>query len=75
MGGLTVVLGWQMKGPLGGPVEPHGDIREGAASTFQFYVAYRQAGFNEDQAMTLVAAMVAAMIHAGGQQQQGQADG
>lgn len=35
-------------------IEPHGDIREGAATIFQFYIAYVQAGFQPDQAMTLV---------------------
>lgn len=35
-------------------IEPHGDIRQGAATFFQFFTAYVQAGFTEDQALELV---------------------
>lgn len=39
---------------MGMNIEPHGDIRQGAATFYQFFVAYVQAGFTEDQAMELV---------------------
>lgn len=35
-------------------IEPHADLREGAAVLFQMYVAFTQAGFDEIQAFELV---------------------
>lgn len=37
-------------------IEPHADLREGAAVLFQMYVAFTQAGFDETQAFELVKA-------------------
>lgn len=43
-------------------VEPHSDIRQGAATFFQFYTAYVQAGFTPDQAMDLVKTLLQTQI-------------
>ena len=43
------------------PIEPHGDIREGAATLFQFFVAYCEVGFTPDQAMRLCVGMMPRM--------------
>lgn len=38
-------------------MEPHGDLRKLADALWQAFVAYRQAGFSEEQAMKLVEKM------------------
>lgn len=43
-------------------IEPHSDIRENAATMFQLFVAYVQAGFTEEQAMTLLREIVRAQV-------------
>jgi hypothetical protein len=43
-------------------IEPHGDIRQGAATFYQFFVAYVQAGFTEDQALELVKTILQTQI-------------
>ena len=48
-------------------IEPHSDIRQGAATFFQFLTAYIQAGFTEEQAFLLVRDMVREQVRAGSQ--------
>lgn len=43
---------------MNGPVEPHADIRQATAVSFQVYVALVEQGFTEQQALYLVAQMV-----------------
>lgn len=42
------------------PVEPHADIREGAATAYQMYVAFQEAGFSPHQALELLKANIMA---------------
>lgn len=41
-------------------VEPPADVRHAAASAYQLFVAYRQAGFTERQAIALILGLIAA---------------
>lgn len=42
-----------------GPIEPASDVRMAANSIRQMYVALTEAGFSEDQSLTLTLAMLA----------------
>lgn len=44
-------------------VEPSAEMRKAATQTWQLFVAYMQAGFDEDQALVLV--MQAIQVNAG----------
>ena len=42
-------------------IEPHGDLRKMADMLFQAFVSFRQAGFSESQAMSMVEKMTERM--------------
>lgn len=42
------------------PIEPHADMRKMAAIMMQTYVAFREQGFTEGQAMYLIGQMIQA---------------
>jgi hypothetical protein len=54
-----------------GPVEPHADIRAAAATMFQIYVAYVEAGFTTDQAMDIVKTIIQTQIIAASGKEEG----
>lgn len=54
---------------MNAPIEPHGDIREGAATMMQFYAAYLEVGFTPQQAMQLIVAMIPNIGAGGGGEQ------
>lgn len=39
-------------------VEPHADMREMAATTMQIFIAFKEQGFNDNQALTLTITMI-----------------
>ena len=39
-------------------MEPHADLRQMATVTRQTFIAYKDAGFNDEQALRLVIAMI-----------------
>lgn len=41
-----------------GPQDPFTPLAEGAAATFELYQSYRQAGFNDSQALYLLGQML-----------------
>lgn len=47
-----------------GPIEPGSDARQGAASLYENYTAYVQAGFTPPQAMQIVTTILSAVIAA-----------
>lgn len=48
-------------------IEPHADIRMMATQSYQFIVAYTEAGFTEEQAFQLVRDMLRAGFQANGE--------
>lgn len=48
-------------------VEPHADIRKAANVTFEIYVAFKNAGFTDEQAFQLARDILASGTAAGGE--------
>jgi hypothetical protein len=48
--------------PEGGPQEPLSELVEGAVAAHEMFLAYKEAGFTDNQALYLVASIVTAGI-------------
>lgn len=55
---MAAMFAHAITGPGRSPVEPRAEIRQGAASMFECYTAWTEAGFTSAQALEMLALMI-----------------